>query len=491
MALALSWLDEFFGPAIVRVASTLFPKRPVLEFQAGAGITITAADTPANNSCQLTLTASSYVPPGAAGAVQYTTGAAFAGEGNFLFDGAGRLTVSATGYITYEAGSVPSSGLVRIPYNAGQKDIITRKDASAVNRVVLGFTADNMTFGYAGTNIAFQTAPGATFGGGTGVQFRPYATVNPTTNPTGGQIDYVDPTTTLPRTRMASGRVLTHDGCPPTLNGLRLTISTGNPIPTADVATSTSVYLTPFESGSIALYDGVSWVRRDTSEITLALGTLTSGKNYDVFAYWNGSAVALELSAAWTTDTARADALTRLDGILVKSGATTRRYVGTVRTISTTQTTDTATQRFVYNEANQVDRHLAVADATASWTYNSTTYRQARATTANRVELVLGNPRPVNARVVVAHTEGASGYTVLPGVGVDSTTVNSATPVGTFSSTAFASEVNLSEANYDGVPALGYHAFNWLEALSSGTTSTTIYGTSSGSISGLRARVRM
>ena len=50
--------------------------------------------------------------------------------------------------------------------------------------------------------------------------------------------------------------------------------------------------------------------------------------------------------------TTRATALVYQDGILVRTGATTRRYLGTVRTDGSTQFEDTATQRFVWNLQN-------------------------------------------------------------------------------------------------------------------------------------------
>ncbi len=128
--------------------------------------------------------------------------------------------------------------------------------------------------------------------------------------------------------------------------GLRLTLTTAVPVTAADVTGAGTIYLTPFRSGAIALWDGKSWVVRTTAEVSLAL-TITSGKNYDVFAYWSGSAVVLELSAAWTNDTLRADAITTQNGVQVKTGALTRRLVGTIRASGTNTTEDSYLKRFV------------------------------------------------------------------------------------------------------------------------------------------------
>ena len=116
-----------------------------------------------------------------------------------------------------------------------------------------------------------------------------------------------------------------------TIQNFRLTTETGVSVSTSDRIAQSTLYFTPHAGNQIALYNGTSWSVYVSAEISLALTGLTSGKNYDVFAYWTGSAVALELSTAWTSDTARATALVRQDGIWAKSGTLTRRYVGTIR----------------------------------------------------------------------------------------------------------------------------------------------------------------
>jgi hypothetical protein len=276
----------------------------------------------------------------------------------------------------------------------------------------------------------------------------------------------------------------------PTINGLRLTLTSGTPVTTSDVATATTVYLTPFLSGAISLYTGSVWAMRTTAEVSLALGTLTSGRNYDIFASWNGSAVVLEFSAAWNADNiTRTDAIAFQNGVAVKSGSTTKRYVGTIRTISTTQTTDTVTQRFVWNGPEpwrQVPRNMVKTESTTSWTWATTnTWRQANAATANKVEYVTGNANSlVNASLcaVVQHTtlNGAA----LLGVGIDSTTVNSAQIYGGRCGSANTSGEAMSV--YEGYPGLGYHALNWLERTDAATAQFQSGGGNS-SVAGIRA----
>lgn len=299
---------------------------------------------------------------------------------------------------------------------------------------------------------------------GDGVVYVANAATAPTANPVSGQILYADATDQILKVRTTAGNIVPLSGDDPETNGLRLTLTTAVPVTTSNVTAATTIYLTPFKSGSISLYDGTTWVRRNTTEISLALGTLVSGKNYDVFAQWNGSAVTLVLSAAWTNDTTRFDTLTRQNGIVVMSGAPNARYVGTLRTTSTTQTEDSDSKRFLYNFYNQAMRHMSVFDVTTSWSYAVTinTWRQVRATATNRVEYVCGDASCDIQASAATQGEGAgTGVTLGAGIGIDSTTVNSAQIYGTRITTT--NTIGYASTEYKGYPGLGYHAINWLE----------------------------
>lgn len=276
--------------------------------------------------------------------------------------------------------------------------------------------------------------------------------------------------------------------CEPDLFGLRLTASSGNPIPTTDVANATTIYLSPYRSGALALYDGTGWFRRTTSEVSLALSSLSSNTNYDVFANWNGAAVVLSL-VAWSGATSRATALATQDGVFVQSGDATKRYVGTIRVTSATQTQDTAAQRFVWNFYNRVDRHLYIEDTTASWTYNSATFRQVRATATNRVETVSGAVLPLNARAFMMQMglPAGTGVAMVPGIGIDSTT-NSAKAIAMMTFVLTSPQWNPAMCELDTVLSAGYHAINWLEVAHASTC--TAYGTLGNTQSHLRARAQ-
>jgi hypothetical protein len=268
---------------------------------------------------------------------------------------------------------------------------------------------------------------------------------------------------------------------PSICNG-RLTLESGVPISTTDQTAKTSVYFTPYGGNRIAIYDGTRWELYTFSELTLALGTLTSDKNYDVFIYDNAGTLTLELSSAWTNDTTRADALALQDGIPVKSGATTRRHLGTIRTTSTTTTEDsgggTTTQvggkRFLWNRYNQVPRQLEVFDATDSWSYTTGTWRVANGATAptNCVEYVVGDAATLVEvkSLSVASLSSNSARTASGGVGLDASTPSGFYTSGYNLNTSIHA---LMIGRYRGYPGLGYHYLSWLEYGPDGNCSFT------------------
>jgi len=165
--------------------------------------------------------------------------------------------------------------------------------------------------------------------------------------------------------------------------GGRLTLETGVPVSRADQSAKATLYYTPYKSNLIVLYDGSEWNAVEFAEISLSLAGLTANKNYDVFAYDNSGAVTLE-ALVWTDepDQTRATALVQQDGVLVKSGAATRRYLGTIRINGTGgQTEDTAKDRFVWNLYNQELRQGRKSGLSGNTNQ-----------TLGKLEYVIGNP---------------------------------------------------------------------------------------------------
>ncbi len=259
--------------------------------------------------------------------------------------------------------------------------------------------------------------------------------------------------------------------------GGRLTLTTGTPVTTSDVTAASTLYYTPYTDNRISLYDGFGWWTYTFAEASLALSGLTSGRPYDVFAYSNAGVVTLELTA-WTNDTTRATALVYQDGVLVRSGATTRRYLGTIYTASATTTEDSKAKRWVWNYYNRVNRVMEVKELTDSWNYSTSTYRQANGSTANQLDYVQGVAEDAIEAVAVGvvFNSTATLRSASVAIGVDSTT----TPSGIQGQSVFSSAVNAGcFASYRGNTSAGRHYLAWLER-AAGSDTQTWYGDNGG-----------
>lgn len=154
--------------------------------------------------------------------------------------------------------------------------------------------------------------------------------------------------------------------------GGRLTPVSGDPIGAS--ANTTSLWYTPYIHDVIGLWNGAMWVPTEFVETQLALGTMTAGLVYDIFAYLNNGVLALE-KLAWTNATTRATAVTLQDGRYCKSGDKTRLLLGSVYATSTTQTQITSTLNGVSNVYNRVKRQLSKNMGSSNHSYASSTHR--------------------------------------------------------------------------------------------------------------------
>jgi len=271
----------------------------------------------------------------------------------------------------------------------------------------------------------------------------------------------------------ASDKVLSYGGVsgldsemiPQILPQGRLTLTTAVPVTTADVTAAGTLYYTPYTGDICPIYNGTNWTLVEFTEISLAL-TLTDDKNYDVFAYDNSGTLTLELSAAWTNDTTRADALARQNGTLIKSGTATRTWLGTIRASGTDTTEDSTTKRFVVNGYNALSRRLyanpGYSNDTFATTYtsNSTTWTAANAGTGSKVEFISREGGYVNLLVTGGYNGNVNG--TLIGIGIDSSTdaaMGTISDVGT--SALAALQRQLSE---------GYHTADLIIRVGAGTS---------------------
>ncbi len=256
----------------------------------------------------------------------------------------------------------------------------------------------------------------------------------------------------------------------------RLTLTGGTPVTTADVASATTIYLSPYGGNHIGLYDGANWEVISSAEVSLALGTLSNATPYDVFAYNNAGTLTLEF-LAWTNGTTRSTGLVLQDGVLVKTGATTRRYVGTFYTISTTQTQDSGASgagRLLWNYYNRVRKPLKVYDATDSWTANAaSTWEYLRNQSTAVTKIVVGWAESLIELQMCLEGYGTVAYSFKAGIGrggttnIAQTTQFATVPVTNYNTGSIARLIEM--------PAIGYQYYSALEWANS-TTLITFYG---------------
>lgn len=197
---------------------------------------------------------------------------------------------------------------------------------------------------------------------------------------------------------------------------------------------------------------------------TFTLQTLAAANPGAPGAYSSGGAWVKKYSG-----NTRATALALQNGVLVKSGDATRRYLGTICiNANGGETDDTTAFRLVYNYYNRVAASLInPIETTDSWSYTVSTWRAGNNNFANRAEFVLGaTEQMLHVEVTVYASTGVSSSAGSVGVGLDSTSANSAQILESISTNA---ERNIT-TRYQGMPAsAGLHFVHWLEIRRVGT----------------------
>lgn len=303
--------------------------------------------------------------------------------------------------------------------------------------------------------------------------------------------------------------------------GGRLTLTTAVPVTVADVTAATSVFYTPYKHSTAKIYNGANWVPYIFSELTLGLDSNAghtnyhqSGKNFDVFLYNDVGTLRIGTGPAWTGDTARGAGagtteLQLLNGRQTNKNAITLRfgnasgnttavaanqatYLGSFRTSADGQTQDAETARWVWNNYNRAPRPAKnPTETTDSWTYTVLTYRQANNNAANQLDVLRGlDEDTLYATVTATQSNDTLGTAVGVGIGIDSSTVNSAKHFEK-NTTAVANQISCAlHAIYDGYPGLGRHTVRWLE-ISAAVGNTTWVGDAGGTLlqTGISGRV--
>jgi len=258
----------------------------------------------------------------------------------------------------------------------------------------------------------------------------------------------------------------------------RLSLTSGDPCPAADVTGGTTLYAALNGGNKIALWDGSKWVLRSSAEFSLSLASVTANVVYDVFCYDNAGTATLELTA-WTNPTTRATAIAYQDGVPCKSGALTRRYLGTFYGLSGS-TTDSAVRRFLWNVNDRRRRKIARSDPTSSWTDSTVGWRQANLNGANLIEVMVGLAQSLlDLRVSCTGTVAGGAINVRTSMSEDTATTPAHDAMNPLDATVNGYSV-FSQALLIKVPTVGYHYYNWLEYMGASGTVTFIGGAYSG-----------
>lgn len=247
----------------------------------------------------------------------------------------------------------------------------------------------------------------------------------------------------------------------------RLTLESGVPVSSTDQTAKTIIYYTPYNGNILSLYNGTSWNAYSFAEISITTSGLSANANYDIFAYVSGSAVTLEYSSAWTNDTTRANALSLLNGVYVKSSDNTRRYLGSIRSNASAQFTDSLANRLVWNFNNRILRSMFGFVYLLSHSYNGNTREYNNGVSVTRLYFITGiNGETFLANATAPITCGGTSANVL--FGLDSTTVQFGACVSDDRSATFTrrSITSLGQVN------AGFHYLTGLQNTESSGAST-------------------
>lgn len=270
----------------------------------------------------------------------------------------------------------------------------------------------------------------------------------------------------------------------------RLSLTTATPVMTADVSGATTVFWCLYGGSFYPSFDGTNWTLRSIAELSLALdsnaghtGYAQSGKNFDFFLMNDAGTDRLVTGPAWSSDTARAQAISQVNGVYVNTASMTVKFdtSASTKTVAASQGTYVGTMRatangqtsMVMNPAaasggalatlglwNYYNRRLHYAwsrDNGASYTYATATTRQARASANNQVNFISGLAEDaigVSARYDFV-TLAVANATLIGGFALDVTNNNSVDQYRVFVSSVIAFDRNNLTTSID--KQIGYH----------------------------------
>ncbi len=182
--------------------------------------------------------------------------------------------------------------------------------------------------------------------------------------------------------------------------GIRCTLVSGTLVADGSTAGNGTIYGDPVLGGRVALCDGHGhWFGYTlTNEIGYALSGITAGNMYDLYIYWNGTAIQFDTPVAWTNATTP-PTRTVQNQIVCKNGDTTRRLACSFYATGNNLTRDDSAARCLANQQNRKPRPI--------FTSNTDTYSYhggVRVIEGLAVDLAHAG----NSNVFIASTDGSN-----------------------------------------------------------------------------------
>lgn len=293
----------------------------------------------------------------------------------------------------------------------------------------------------------------------------------------------------------------------------RLTLTTATPVLTSTVSGATTIYYAPYAGRCVPLYNGAFFQMHDiggelsqaTTDATKSPAACAANSNYDLFVWCDAGTFRCTRGPAWSSDTARGTGagtteLERIAGILTNKNAITNgpganrgTFVGTVRSNGSSAidfvigAQGTEALIGIWNCYNRCALTPLCGESTASWTYNSTTWRKPNNASSSRISFVRGlDEDAVMSIYQLGISSGASSDAEI-GINLDSAT---AAPGGIVPYLAIDSYTAVASAIYSGFPGLGWHYLQAMERQYTTASAAKFISASVGSRGGITATVR-
>lgn len=237
-----------------------------------------------------------------------------------------------------------------------------------------------------------------------------------------------------------------------------------------------SVVLSTTGALPTGLTAGTTYFVVSSATNTFQLAATVGGTAINTSGSQSGTHTAYVVGVASGNTTADPRGVTTQDGVLVKSGDTAKLFLGVYKASGTNTVDDSTTKRFLWNKYNKEIRELRKSDSTSSWTYATATWRQARADTANQVEVVTGEVQYAFPNLLVSmQVTTVAAADASTALGVDQTTPHANCLFGYTQNANSGADSHVCQLAH---AALGVRTYKWLELrVTAGTY--TFYGTTS------------